>query len=807
MTMDTITPHTTVPQPARMAATGSHPLCLGLEHGLWLVDGAAVDLFLARVDAGGRPSSALHGLWRAEPGSVLWGANELRLGEWSLLAIGAPGHHLHWLGSDVAQARAAGGPQPADWVNAVDGWFAALGVAARVSDGTLPVVHDPLEAAQPAEQGEPGEFLLDGRLATIQRRGAWLQLAEGTVELPLPEPALPLAVEPGDWLPCPAGAQLVVSTASRVRWIGTARWLREAAAAGGVARLHTGCMTAMMLARVIESGLDADDRMQGKRSREGVALAAATRELAGVLEPAAGLAPGHAPDSTPREHAWAPLMAALGRLAGTVGFVPATPPGMPLLHEEAQTAQPGQSARPAPSSRLAWGTAIRAAAEAAHIRYRRVTLGANWQHDDAGPLLAFMGPTQRPVALLMRGGRYWCLDPQDGDAPLTPACAAALHKAAFSLHAGFGDAPVTLLTLARRGLRGLGTDIRTVLVCGAVLALLALAVPLALGWLAGQAIPSGDRGQVQLLGLALLGSALATALFEVTRGIAHVRIESRLESALQAGIWDRLLRLPVPFFRQYTAGDLGERGVGLSRIRLTLSGATVSAALAAVFSLVNLAVLFLLDSALAGVAVLLVAAMLGGVGLLASRALREERRLAGLAGVLSGRMLQWLGGIARLRATGTESRALWSWAQMFARQQRHQLNAQLAHSGILTLQAAFPALASLVLFAAVSGRLADGSLDAGRFLAFMAAFGALSTALMAAAAALTSTLNVVPLVERGEADPRYIARGYRGARGRRHAHRRHRTGACALPLRRRRPRRAQRSVADHPSGRIRRDRG
>jgi ABC-type bacteriocin/lantibiotic exporter with double-glycine peptidase domain len=99
--------------------------------------------------------------------------------------------------------------------------------------------------------------------------------------------------------------------------------------------------------------------------------------------------------------------------------------------------------------------------------------------------------------------------------------------------------------------------------------------------------------------------------------------------------------------------------VGLSRIRLTLSGATVSAALAAVFSLVNLAVLFLLDSALAGVAVLLVAAMLGGVGLLASRALREERRLAGLAGVLSGRMLQWLGGIARLRATGTESRALW----------------------------------------------------------------------------------------------------------------------------------------------------
>jgi hypothetical protein len=151
----------------------------------------------------------------------------------------------------------------------------------------------------------------------------------------------------------------------------------------------------------------------------------------------------------------------------------------------------------------------------------------------------------------MRGGRYWCLDPQGGEQRLTPERAPLqLHEAAFSLHAGFGDGPVTLAHAgaARPARPGQQT-------CALVLAVRRAAVgcwrwPRPWRWAGWPArpFPRATAARCSCWGWHCWGSALATALFEVTRGIAHVRIESRLESALQAGIWDRLLRLPVPFF-------------------------------------------------------------------------------------------------------------------------------------------------------------------------------------------------------------------------------------------------------------------
>ena len=42
--------------------------------------------------------------------------------------------------------------------------------------------------------------------------------------------------------------------------------------------------------------------------------------------------------------------------------------------------------------------------------------------------------------------------------------------------------------------------------------------------------------------------------------------------SLQAAVWDRLLSLPVPFFRDFTAGDLALRSLGISQMRQVLTG-------------------------------------------------------------------------------------------------------------------------------------------------------------------------------------------------------------------------------------------
>ncbi len=731
-------------------ASGATPLCLGREWGVWRVAEGAADLFLALVDEAGRPTSALHPLFRVAKGGVLWGDASLCLGDWSLIAVGTPGHSLVQLGRAPWRDSGESG---LNWPNALDEWFAALAGASALGAVAQRNLPDPFAALPHSAVGPgvgAGSVALRAGRSCVQTAGLWLCLppvadaepvGNADLSIEMPPPASALEISGQDWLPCPAGAVLQAASAATVQWRTTAEVLADADASAclsGANRLHEACMSAMMLTRVVEAVLDTDDRLQSKRAREGVALAAATRTLASVLQAPVGPALV-APNLSQREAAWAPLLDALVPLGAAMGFKPHTPPGLPLL-PAAEAQDPKQ---------VRWASALRAAADTARLRFRRVTLAPGWWKHEAGPLLAFVGAGQRPVALIPRGGRYWCHDSESASPlPLDDALAASLHQAAFSLYVGFGDAPVTLLTLIRSGLRGLMPDVRTVLVCGALLTLLGLAMPLALGWLTGQVLPSGERGLIALLGLALVAAALTTALFEITRGIAHVRIESYLESTLQAGIWDRLLRLPVPFFRLYSAGDLGERGVGIARIRQAVSGATVSGALAAIFSLMALAVLFFLDPALAVLASMLIAGVLVAICALAGLALVQERQLAAVSGLLSGRMLQWLGGIAKLRATGTESRALWMWAQLFSKQQSHQLRAQLLHSGIVTLQSAFPAFATLVLFSAAAARLGANDLSAGLFVAFIGAFNTLAATVMSAAAAIIATLGVVPIIER-----------------------------------------------------------
>ena len=57
-------------------------------------------------------------------------------------------------------------------------------------------------------------------------------------------------------------------------------------------------------------------------------------------------------------------------------------------------------------------------------------------------------------------------------------------------------------------------------------------------------------------------------------------------------MWDRLLGLPVAFFRQFAAGDLAQRVGCIDAIRQLLSGATISSIMTGIFSMFLFAQLF-----------------------------------------------------------------------------------------------------------------------------------------------------------------------------------------------------------------------
>ena len=270
---------------------------------------------------------------------------------------------------------------------------------------------------------------------------------------------------------------------------------------------------------------------------------------------------------------------------------------------------------------------------------------------------------------------------------------------------------------------------------GVAASLLGLLPAVATGWIFDRIVPGAARSQLLLVVLGLTASTLSVALFQLSRTIAVLRLQTRMESDLQAGIWDRLLDLPVPFFRRFTAGDLADRSLGVTRIRDHLTGMALSAVFTLVFSLLSFAVLFYYDARLALVACAVFAVVIAVTGPAAQVQRRYQNQLSEVRGEIAGFVLQLITGLARIRVAGAEVQALALWCAALQRAAPADVSRAVRRKQSRHLQLGHPARFS-------PGRVRRGlalrrsDLSLGAFLAFSAAFAQM----------LAATLNVSSLV-------------------------------------------------------------
>lgn len=396
-------------------------------------------------------------------------------------------------------------------------------------------------------------------------------------------------------------------------------------------------------------------------------------------------------------------------------------------------------------------TTVPRLARAGGFRVRRITFHDHWWHEDVGPVLGFLEKDHRPVALLPQTpGRYVLHDLADGSRPpLTTEVAAGLSPIGYVFYRPFPARRLAGWDVFRFGVRGVGWDLSWLLGLGALTALLAMVTPYLTGQLYDKILPSADRLQLTEMGLALVITAGCTALFHLTESIAIARLEGRTDASLESATWDRLLRLPAPFFRRYTAGDLSDRANAIRLIRKLFSGATLQTFLRGIFALSSLALLFYYSWPLALVASgLLLVLVLVTVGLSYLR-VRRVRLVVEGQGKLMGLILQLMTGIAKLRGAGAERRAFIRWATYFADVSNAQYAAAWPQALLTVITSVFSVLATMTMFACLMLLLAPASVPStGDLLGFLAAFGNLSVAATGTVGALMALLEAVPLYDR-----------------------------------------------------------
>ena len=389
-------------------------------------------------------------------------------------------------------------------------------------------------------------------------------------------------------------------------------------------------------------------------------------------------------------------------------------------------------------------------ARASGLRVRKVALPEKWWKHDHGPLVGFLKPDHRPVALLPASSSRYSLwrSGHRGAELVTADVALALESEAVAFYRSLPSHLTSARELLAFGLEGCRRDFLAVVAMGVLGSLVGFLAPVLTATVFDTIIPFSGRGMLVQVTIGLVVAALAATAFELTKTFAVMRIVQRGNASVQCGVWDRLLNVHVSFFRNYTAGDLAMRANGIGEISQQLRGPVTLTAISALFTSFNLALMFYYSSQLAVAGVVMITIALSSVLLLCRSQFTTQRRIQAMRGEIGGLILQMILGIGKIRTAGAEIRAFARWAMSFEKQVRAQYSGRTAEMATAIFSGVYSNLCTMILFTMVAFYSAEQHLSVGSFLAFNSAFGAFLAAVLSLSGALVSFISVIFLYER-----------------------------------------------------------
>ena len=652
------------------AGAANLPVRLDDPHVVWFVEHGALDVFLAEFQDAGPASSHKH-LLRAAEGRLVFGLDEdAAATSLGLIAKGLPGSRLRRLPL-AALLRAAPGALLADQA---DAWITEFSQAVARDIHPRPRTDLTITPGQHLDT-EPG-------CAVSARRGVVWVAADDAAFLGTEEPSengvMPLT--PASWLTLAGPAQGLSS-----------RTLAgEGRLPAALAEFHRLALGAEQLNRRL---LLADEvnwqtaraawRNQNEKD--------ARRSLFDVLDPGRAAPAG-------RGTALAGALERIGRQEGITFRLP----------------------QPAPDAREA---ALPDILTASGVRGRKVKLEDRWWLGDSGALLAFRGEDRQPVALLPgAAGRYRIVDPATGRSePVIGTRARAIAPDAWFFYRPLprerAAGTRALLRLAAKGMAG---DLARFAASGLLAGLLALLPAVLVGVMTDRVLPAAAAGVLLQLTGVLVGGALLGALLQMLQGTSLMRLEGRAAARIGAAIWDRVLGLPLAFFKGFTAGELTMRLMAFQTLRDQVAGVVANALLSVIFLTPTFALIFLYDSALGWLSLALGLLALALTVLFGLLQLAPQRRRYAAARRYAGAFVQSIAAIGKLRTTGAEGTAFAGAARRYRAQQLAVLQSGRLGAHLVAFSSALPALAAAALFGVVILQ-APGEVEVGAFLAVYAA--------------------------------------------------------------------------------------
>lgn len=280
-----------------------------------------------------------------------------------------------------------------------------------------------------------------------------------------------------------------------------------------------------------------------------------------------------------------------------------------------------------------------------------------------------------------------------------------------------GEEPSIVGALASRA-RGSEWALAFAVVSGLALVLPGLVVPAFTRVFVDQILVSRLDSWVKPL---LFGMALTAALRGALTWLREhylLRLQSKLAVVSGGRFFWHVLRLPMEFFSQRYAGEVGGRVALNESVAALLTGRIASTLIDAAMIVFFGAVMLFYDWALTLLGVSVVALNLAVLRLVSEHRVDGNRRLLQEAGKLSGTLMSGLANIETLKATSRESDFFTTLAGHQAKYQVAKQDLALKTQVLLTGPAVLTGLSNAAVLAFGGYRVMEGDLTMGMLVAF-----------------------------------------------------------------------------------------
>ena len=394
---------------------------------------------------------------------------------------------------------------------------------------------------------------------------------------------------------------------------------------------------------------------------------------------------------------------------------------------------------------------LRAYVESCGARTREVWLADGWWRSDRGKLAATRTADARAVALTTDWlGRYRIHVRGERTRRVTAAIAAGLEPNALSIVPPLPNRPLKWFEIAVIGFRLCTADLGTMALASAAASVLGLMLPLASSQIVNVFIPDQLRTGVIELGFALLILTLCGTLLKLVSDLARLRMDGRLSAAIQAGVMDRVLRLPSRFLRSQASADLAMRVQSVDSMRRMVMSTALNTILNGMFGLSGFAVLFAYSIPAAFAAIGLFV-LLVTIASLAGRAqLRALAHGEAMTANVSSFTLQLIQNVPTLRAFAAEKRAFSVWARNSAEMRSRSIRSRRYFLFFDAFVASYDTLALAAIFAILGYVSGGNKLSTGAYLAFIETYQGFLLSSEMLSRSVVQLIGVLPTLKRAQ---------------------------------------------------------